>query len=94
MYVTCLATDYDGTLAADGLVDAVTIDALERFRKSGRKLVLVTGRELPDLMRCFSRLDLFDRVVAENGALLFTPAAKKETPLAPPPQRVPGSRSE
>ncbi len=85
MYVTCLATDYDGTLAADGLVDSRTIESLERLRKSGRKTVLVTGRELPDLLRCFSRLDLFDRVVAENGALLYAPSTKKETPLAPPP---------
>jgi len=34
---------------------------------------------------CFPRLDLFDRVVAENGALLFEPAAKREAPLAPEP---------
>ena len=47
--------------------------------------MLVTGRELPDLVRVFPRLDLFDRVVAENGALLFEPAAKREAPLAPEP---------
>jgi len=28
---------------------------------------------------------LFDRVVAENGALLYTPATKGERPLGPPP---------
>jgi HAD superfamily hydrolase (TIGR01484 family) len=85
MYVSCLATDYDGTLAHDGVVDQATVNALIAFRRSGRKLLLVTGRELPDLKRVFPELDLFDRVVAENGALLYEPAAKKESPLAPEP---------
>lgn len=85
MYIICLATDYDGTLAHDGVVDEPTIQALVGFKASGRKLILVTGREAPDLARVFPRLDLFDRVVAENGALLLDPATKKETPLAPEP---------
>jgi hypothetical protein len=85
MYISCLATDYDGTLAHDGIVDEATADALGAFRRSGRKLLLVTGRELPDLIRVFPRIDLFDRVVAENGALLFEPATKKGTPLGPEP---------
>jgi HAD superfamily hydrolase (TIGR01484 family) len=85
MYVSCLATDYDGTLAQNGVVDEATANALIAFRRSGRRLLLVTGRELPDLERVFSRFDLFDRIVAENGALLFEPATKKESPLAPEP---------
>ena len=85
MYIICLATDYDGTIAHDGVVDESTVQALIDFKRSGRKLVLVTGRELPDLSNCFPRLDLFDRVVAENGALLYTPASKKEQLLAPAP---------
>ena len=85
MYISCLATDYDGTLVHDGVVEEATLDALTAFRRSGRKLVLVTGRELPDLVRVFPELNLFDRVVAENGALLFEPATKKELPLAPEP---------
>lgn len=84
-----LATDYDGTLAAHGEVDTPTLDALERLRKSGRRLILVTGRELPDLMKVFPHLELFDRVVAENGALLYQPATKEERPLAEaPPQEL------
>src|SRR3984957_11164043 len=90
MYISCLATDYDGTLAQDGVVDDATADALVAFRRSGRRLLLVTGRELPDLLRVFPRIDLFDRVVAENGALLFEPATKKEAALAlePSPELV------
>jgi hypothetical protein len=80
-----LATDYDGTLATDGQVDAPTIEALREVKRSGRKLILVTGRNLPELQRAFPELDLFDLVVVENGALLFDPAKKQETPLAEPP---------
>jgi hydroxymethylpyrimidine pyrophosphatase-like HAD family hydrolase len=80
-----LATDYDGTLAHDGVVRAETIAALEQLRATGRKLLLVTGRELGDLLRVFPRVDLFDRVVAENGALIYCPATREEQPLGEPP---------
>lgn len=46
MQYVVLATDYDGTIAHDGVVDAPTLAALEHLRPSGRKLILVTGREL------------------------------------------------
>lgn len=82
-----LACDYDGTIALHGQVHESTIAALQEVRKSGRKLVLVTGRELDDLLRVFHHIDLFDRVVAENGALLYRPATGEEKLLAeaPPP---------
>ncbi len=90
MHYLVLATDYDGTLAHDGLVDEPTVKALERFRQSGRKLILVTGRELPDLEHVFPRLELFDLVVAENGAVLFRPAGRAKYVLAqsPPPEFI------
>jgi hydroxymethylpyrimidine pyrophosphatase-like HAD family hydrolase len=68
MYFVALATDYDGTLAEDGLVAKETIAALRSFRQSGRKLILVSGRELPDLRRVVPHPDLFDAAVVENGA--------------------------
>jgi hydroxymethylpyrimidine pyrophosphatase-like HAD family hydrolase len=80
-----LATDYDGTLAHNGRVDAATLAALDRLRESGRRILLVTGRELPELQVVFPHLDKFDRVVAENGALLFNPATGVERVLAEPP---------
>jgi hydroxymethylpyrimidine pyrophosphatase-like HAD family hydrolase len=83
-YLT-LACDYDGTLARHGVVDESTIEALQRLRDSGRRIVLVTGRRLDDLERICPRLDLFDRVVAENGALLYRPPTREEVPLAEPP---------
>ena len=83
-----LATDYDGTLAFQGTVREETFAAVQRLRKSGRKPLLVTGRELEDLQRVCPRLDLFDRVVAENGALLYRPQTREEVVLAeaPPPE--------
>ena len=85
MYLIALATDYDGTLAHHGRVDTETIAALERLKVSGRHLLLVTGRELPDLKRVFDRLDLFDIIVAENGALLYFPKSQEERPVAAAP---------
>ncbi len=80
-----LATDYDGTLAGQGRVRPETLAALERLRKSGQRALLVTGRELEDLKSVFDRLDLFDLVVAENGALLYNPQTREEQVLAEPP---------
>jgi hydroxymethylpyrimidine pyrophosphatase-like HAD family hydrolase len=85
MRFLALAADYDGTLAHDGRVDEATLDALRRFNESGRKLLMVTGRELEDLKRVFSHLDLFRLVVAENGALLYDPHSQSERVLAPAP---------
>jgi HAD superfamily hydrolase (TIGR01484 family) len=82
-----ITTDYDGTIAHNGVVDQPTVAALERLRASSRRVVLVTGRELPDLQRVMPRLDLFDLVVAENGALLYRPDTREERPLAEPPPR-------
>ena len=59
-----LATDYDGTLVADGCVNDNTLTALKQLRASGRKLILVTGRQLDDLLQVFEQIDLFDYVVA------------------------------
>lgn len=83
-YLT-LASDYDGTLAHDGRVSDETLAALERLRKSGRKAFLVTGRELPELMEVFPQFEIFDWIVAENGALLFRPSDRCQKLLAPAP---------
>jgi hydroxymethylpyrimidine pyrophosphatase-like HAD family hydrolase len=83
-----LATDYDGTLAHDGRVAESTVDGLRRARASGVRLVMVTGRELPDLFNTFEHSDLFDSIVAENGAVLYDPSTKTVETLSPPPPRA------
>ena len=85
MRYLALAADYDGTLASAGTVDTDTIQAIERLVASGRKLILVTGRVLPEILEIFPQISLCERVVAENGAVLYRPATKEITLLAPPP---------
>ncbi len=80
-----LATDFDGTLAEHGNASETTLQALARLRASGRRLVLVTGRTLDDLLTRESTLQLFDRVVAENGAVLYSPVSREEQLLAAAP---------
>ena len=83
-----LATDYDGTIAHDGLVDDGTLAALRRARDDGLRLVLVTGREIPSLANTFAHVDVFELVVAENGAVLLDPQAQRlqQLAVAPPPE--------
>ena len=83
-----LAADYDGTLARNGRVDEETTRALERLRATGRRLILVTGRELDELLSIFPHVALLDLVVAENGGVLFDPKTRTAEPLTgPPPER-------
>jgi hydroxymethylpyrimidine pyrophosphatase-like HAD family hydrolase len=84
MRYRALATDFDGTIAHDGRVAETTIDALLRVRAAGHQLIMVTGRELTSLFNTFEFVDLFARVVAENGAVLYNPATKQVDVLAPP----------
>jgi HAD superfamily hydrolase (TIGR01484 family) len=88
MRYVCLTCDFDGTIARDGQVVPSTLDALRKVRSSGRKLILATGRQLDDLFSVFQESSLFDRIVAENGAVLYRPPSKEQIVLAePPPQR-------
>lgn len=83
-----LATDYDGTLAHHGVVDQETVEALQRLIATGRKPILVTGRQVEDLERVFPQFGLFDWVVAENGPVLFRPSSGEIRLLAEPPPAV------
>jgi hydroxymethylpyrimidine pyrophosphatase-like HAD family hydrolase len=80
-----IAVDYDGTLAHNGQVDRNTVQTLARVQESGRKLLMVTGRELESLRSVFPQLGLFDLIVAENGALLYHPSTGEERLLAKGP---------
>jgi hydroxymethylpyrimidine pyrophosphatase-like HAD family hydrolase len=83
LYFLALAVDFDGTIAHDGRVEDSTYDALKRLKETGRQLILVTGRELRDLGD--HNLDLFVRVVAENGAVVYDPGAKRQHLIADKP---------
>jgi HAD superfamily hydrolase (TIGR01484 family) len=80
-----LAVDYDGTIAHHGQVPTHVIEALRRVKASRRKILLVTGRELDELKHIFPEHDIFDLIVAENGALIYDPVNGEETKLGETP---------
>ena len=88
MRYQALACDYDGTIATHGRVDEQTVAALQRLKASGRRLLLVTGRQLDDLRAVGPDFTLFDRIVGENGAVLHDPRARETRDLAPPPSEA------
>lgn len=61
------------------------MDAMERLLASGRQLLLVTGREVDELLARFPEVHFFALVVAENGAVLYWPATKEEKVVCKPP---------
>ncbi|MGH7400408.1 MAG: HAD hydrolase family protein [Candidatus Rokuibacteriota bacterium] len=70
-----LACDFDGTLAFEDRIGLAARAALEGARKVGFRLVLVTGRTFFELTRVCDCLELFDAVVAENGAVVYYPGS-------------------
>ncbi|HEY3593252.1 MAG TPA: HAD-IIB family hydrolase, partial [Polyangiaceae bacterium] len=80
-----LASDYDETLAHDSTVSESTLAAISRLTDSARKMVLVTGRTLDELLTVFPNVHVFERIVAENGAVLYNPATRERQLLAEAP---------
>jgi phosphoglycolate phosphatase (TIGR01487 family) len=85
MRYLALATDYDGTLASHGTVAAETVEALRRLAATGCRLILVTGRRIDDLVLVFPEVAIFDRVVAENGPVVYQPRSRETRVLSKPP---------
>jgi hydroxymethylpyrimidine pyrophosphatase-like HAD family hydrolase len=88
MQFRALVCDYDGTVAADGTIHAETLDALLRARHSGRRLILATGRMLPDLEHVCPEHGVFDRLVVENGAVVYSPKTRQVRYLGDPPSHA------
>ena len=84
-----LATDFDGTIATDGVVDEPMRLALTRLRSENVRTFLVTGRELSEFNAMGPFLSLFDMIIAENGAVLYDPGSGETRALcAPPPEAL------
>jgi hydroxymethylpyrimidine pyrophosphatase-like HAD family hydrolase len=83
-FFRAVAADYDGTLTNGS--EPPTSEVLQAawdFRRTGRWLVLCTGRIMDELRRHFPQVERhFDAIVAENGAVVFTGGA--DYPLADP----------
>lgn len=73
MKFNVLALDYDGTIASHGQLNPQVATAIRDARAIGITVVLVTGRILSDLQRVMKEDDLFDAIVAENGAVMTFP---------------------
>jgi hydroxymethylpyrimidine pyrophosphatase-like HAD family hydrolase len=85
MRYTALACDFDGTIADNGRVRDEVISSLEDVSRSGRELILVTGRMLDELLDLFPQVGMFSRVVAEDGGVLFNPRTETVQTLAEAP---------
>ncbi|WNG48042.1 HAD family phosphatase [Archangium minus] len=80
MRYLALAMSLDGTLSTAGRIEA----ALEQLRRSGRRALLVSARRLGELGAVCPHLELFDCVIAENGAVLHWPARRESMSLGGP----------
>ena len=70
--VQALCTDYDRTLTdLDLHLVPRALEALRRARVAGKRIVVVSGRDLPFLVREVG--DVADAIVAENGCFLLRP---------------------
>lgn len=88
MRYVALAAGFDGTLARNGRCEARCVDALRALAASGRKLILVTKRELRDVLEIFPEAGVFDYLVAENGAVMHRTATRESTILAHAPPEL------
>lgn len=84
MLIKALACDFDGTLAFEDRIGPYVRDTLDRARKASLRLILVTGRTFFELTRVCDCLELFDAVVAENGAVVYHPGSAMIRDQGPP----------
>jgi HAD superfamily hydrolase (TIGR01484 family) len=83
-----LAAGFDGTLARNGRYDERCVEALRALAATGRKLILVTARELRELLEIFPEARIFDFIVAENGAVMHRSATRESEILAQAPSEI------
>jgi hydroxymethylpyrimidine pyrophosphatase-like HAD family hydrolase len=87
MKLCVVALDYDGTIARDGRVEPLVIEAINEAQERGIAVILVTGRIMADLRRVLPEHELFDAVVTENGAVLSFPNMPSRL-LTHPPSKI------
>ncbi|MBW4507244.1 MAG: Cof-type HAD-IIB family hydrolase [Scytonematopsis contorta HA4267-MV1] len=80
-----LATDYDSTIANKRVITPSAEKALLQAKEAGFLLSIVTGRELNNLLRICPLIPMFDLIVAENGAVLYSPSTGQIELLGDPP---------
>ena len=67
-----LASDYDGTLRTEELVDINDVHAIHEFRAAGNMFGLVTGRSMESIQTEIQKNKIeFDFIVANNGGVIY-----------------------
>lgn len=67
-----LASDYDGTLRSEELVDKADVKAIHDFREAGNIFGLVTGRSMESIkVEIEKNAFEFDFIVANNGGVIY-----------------------
>jgi Predicted hydrolases of the HAD superfamily len=84
MRYLALAADYDGTLAMSGSLSAEVEGALEQLRSSGTSGGAGHRQDVRGIRSGLLHMALFDCVVLENGAVLYSPSTRQLTALCPP----------
>lgn len=70
--ITLIATDLDGTLLrSDGTVSNRTCRAIQRARRRGIQIVLVTARPPRSIPKIAERLDVGGFAICSNGAIIY-----------------------
>ena len=88
MKLRVLALDYAGTIATNGSLHEEVRAAIAEVRSRGIVVLLATGRMLSDLRVLLGDLEIFDAVVAENGAVLALPKVGRTFAFAAAPQET------
>jgi hydroxymethylpyrimidine pyrophosphatase-like HAD family hydrolase len=73
MHISVIATDFDGTISQGDQLAPEAGQALCRWRENGGVSVLISGRSFEFLRDLQEREQVFDLIVAENGAVLYNP---------------------
>jgi hydroxymethylpyrimidine pyrophosphatase-like HAD family hydrolase len=79
--VRVVAADVDGTVTADNHIQPSTLTMFEQLHKSGRNVVLVTGRSAGWGAALARYLPGLAGVIAENGAILILAADNETSPI-------------
>ncbi|MCB0669350.1 MAG: HAD hydrolase family protein [Saprospiraceae bacterium] len=74
MYFKIVALDLDGTIAMHDRIASGTWKILKEIKKSGRAILIVTGRRLDDIQQLGPLEDLCEAIIAENGAAIYIPS--------------------
>jgi hydroxymethylpyrimidine pyrophosphatase-like HAD family hydrolase/CheY-like chemotaxis protein len=72
-HLKVLACDMDGTLAIDGIIPPQTWNLLRQVKLSGLTLILATGRVIDSFVNTGPFAEIFEVIVAEDGAVIFFP---------------------